>query len=197
MLSFQFSDGSIWNYKDTRRFGTFRVFASKKGSQSPELTHKLNKELGPDMLSDPPTQSEFISCFRRKDHWNITKAMMNQKVVAGIGNYIKAEVLYRAKISPMLLVSELSDAQLIDIYDQTCWVIKASYESRGATIRDYVMPDGTVGDYQFKFLCYSQSMCPEKHRIICHETPDKRTTWWCPECQISNIKATIQETLPN
>jgi formamidopyrimidine-DNA glycosylase len=196
MLSFQFSDGSVWNYKDTRRFGTFRVFASKTGSQSPELIKKLNKDLGPDMLSAPPTVSEFISRFRRKNHWNITKAMMNQKVVAGIGNYIKAEVLYRAKISPMLLVSELSDAQLIEIYEQTCWVIKASYESRGATIRDYVMPDGSVGDYQFKFLCYSQSRCPEKHRIVRHETPDKRTTWWCPECQKSKASSTTkQETL--
>ena len=145
------------------------------------------------MLSDPPTASQFIDRLRRKPHWNITKALMDQSIVSGIGNYIKAEVLYRAKVSPWMSVADLSDAQLTEIYEATCWVIKASYESRGVTLRDYVMPDGSTGDYQFNFLCYSQRTDPLGNPIKKETTPDGRTTWWCPEIQ--SAPTFVQTTL--
>lgn len=190
MVAFEFSDGSCWYYRDSRRFGTFRIFRASDG----ELQRKLDS-LGPDMLSDPPTASQFIDRLRRKSHWNITKALMDQSVVSGIGNYIKAEVLYRARISPWVSVSDLSDAQLTEIYEATCWVIKASYESRGVTLRDYVMPDGSTGDYQFQFLCYSQPTDPLGNPIKKETTPDGRTTWWCPEIQSASEKSVVQTTL--
>ena len=55
---------------------------------------------------------------------------------------------------------ELSDEELKRLYDASLWVIKASYDARGATIRDYEMPDGTKGDYKFKFKVYSQRKDP-------------------------------------
>ncbi len=109
--------------------------------------------------------------------------MMNQKVVAGIGNYIKAEALYRAKISPHRTVESLSDEELHNLYRCSLWVIKASYEARGATIRNYEMPDGSKGDFKFNFQVYAQETDPDGRIVIRDKTPDGRTTHWVKEIQ--------------
>tara|TARA_R110002020_G_scaffold205131_2_gene409678 strand:+ start:10734 stop:11561 length:828 start_codon:yes stop_codon:yes gene_type:complete len=178
MVSLETDSGKKWYYKDARRFGTFKVFHRDNSA----LTKKLNT-LGPDMLSAPPTFEEFEIRMRKKDHWNIAKALMDQKVVSGIGNYIKAEVLYGAGISPWREVNTLNQDELKEIYHHSLWVINAAYECRGASIKDYVLPDGTKGDYKFKFKVYSKKVSPEGHRVICEETPDRRKTWWCPDYQ--------------
>ncbi|MHA1286820.1 MAG: Fpg/Nei family DNA glycosylase [Candidatus Thorarchaeota archaeon] len=178
MLKLETLDGKLTYYRDTRRFGTFKIFHKDNSTLDKKLA-----TLGPDMLNDPPSFDEFVMRLRKKNHWNITKALMDQKVVSGIGNYIKAEVLYRAKISPWHTVEELTDDDLRAIYDQTRFVIQASYDCRGATIRDYVLPDGSTGDYRFEFECYSKRVSKHGHKVIQEETPDRRRTWWCPDYQ--------------
>ena len=95
-----------------------------------------------------------------------------------------AEALYIAKISPHRFVHELNDEELKRLYDASLWVIKASYDARGATIRDYVMPDGTKGDFKFKFKVYSQRKDPLGHSVIKEATADGRTTHWVAEVQV-------------
>ena len=178
MLKLETDGEQMTYYKDTRRFGTFKIF-HKDNSR---LDKKL-QTLGPDMLNDPPTFEEFLVCLRKKNHWNITKALMDQKVVCGIGNYIKAEVLYRAKVSPWRNVGDISDEELEEIYKQTKFVIQSSYDKKGATIRDYVMPDGSIGAYRFEFEVYAKKVSKHGHKVLQEDTPDKRKTWWCPDYQ--------------
>ena len=178
MLKLETDGEQMTYYKDTRRFGTFKIF-HKDNSR---LDKKL-QTLGPDMLNDPPTLEEFLVCLRKKNHWNITKALMDQKVVCGIGNYIKAEVLYRAKVSPWRNVGDISDDELEKIYKQTKFVIQSSYDKKGATIRDYVMPDGSTGAYRFEFEVYAKRVSKHGHQVVQENTPDKRKTWWCPDYQ--------------
>lgn len=180
-LSFLRGDGKTVHYKDYRRFGTFKIFKSE--SAQDKLNRKLEKDLGPDILNETVDFETWEQRFRKVNHYNITKAMMNQKVVAGIGNYIKAEALYHAKISPYRLVSDLSQEELKRLYDASLWVIKASYDARGATIRDYVMPDGSKGDFKFEFHVYSQRTDRLGHKVIREKTPDGRTTHWVPQIQ--------------
>ena len=92
--------------------------------------------------------------------------------------------MYIAKISPHRFVNELNDEELKRLYDASLWVIKASYDARGATIRDYVMPDGTKGDFKFKFKVYSQRKDPLGHSVIKEATADGRTTHWVAEVQV-------------
>ena len=108
---------------------------------------------------------------------------MDQKVLAGVGNYIKAEALYRAGISPHRVNSSLTDEELARLNKETKWVIRASYASRGARISTYELPDGSTGTYNFKFLVYRRKVDPEGHRVVREETRDKRTTHWVPERQ--------------
>ena len=181
-LCFIRDDGKRCHYKDYRRFGTFKIFNPETAPS--KLERKLQKDLGPDILNEEVTFADWQQRFRKVNHYNVTKAMMNQKVVSGIGNYIKAEALYRAGISPHRTVESLSDAELQDLYRCSLWVIKASYEARGATIRNYEMPDGSKGDFKFKFQVYAQETDPSGRTVIRDKTPDGRTTHWVKENSI-------------
>jgi formamidopyrimidine-DNA glycosylase len=189
-FTLEFSDGTQAHYRDTRRFGTFKFFQTNSEA---ELQTKLSK-IGPDMLSESVSDEFFIERLRKKNHWNICKAIMNQQVVSGVGNYIKAEALYKARINPHAKVEDLSDDNLKDLNKQIKSVIYSSFANRGATFRDYVMPDGDVGTYAFQFEVYSKSSDPYMNRVVREETPDKRTTHWVPEIQTIGRITELVET---
>lgn len=172
------STGGDYFYRDPRKFGTFKFMRDPEALQD-----KLHKLLGPDMLAEDVSDTDFITAVRRKKHWNVTRAIMDQKVIAGIGNYIKAEALYYAKINPWKKIEQLTEDQLKSLNYYLKWVIRAAYEAKGATIKDYVLPDGTTGDYKFQFAVYSKRQCPDGHPVKHEETPDRRTTWWVPQIQ--------------
>ena len=176
-LTMEFSDGTQAHYRDNRRFGTFKFF-----DNDAELQTKLQK-IGPDMLSESVSDELFTRRLRRKNHWNICKAIMNQEVISGVGNYIKAEALYKASINPEALVSDLTDSDLFILSQKIKSVIYSSYQSRGASFRDYVPPDGSIGTYTFAFECYAQRQDPAGRQVVRSTTPDGRTTHWVPEVQ--------------
>lgn len=183
------TDGQTAHYKDTRKFGTFKFF---QADSEAKLEKKL-QTLGPDMLSENVSEELFIERFRKRNHYNICKALMDQKIVSGIGNYIKAEALYKAKINPHATVEDLTDTQLRLLCQKVKSVIYSSYQSRGASFRDYVIPDGSVGTYAFKFDVYARPKDPQGRTVIKEETPDGRTTHWVPDIQKADI--TLQSAL--
>ncbi len=169
-----------FHYKDTRKFGTFKFFEDKPDL----LLKKLEKDLGPDMLNENVDNGTFITQLRKKDNHNICKVIMNQKVIAGVGNYIKSEALYKAKIDPWKTVGMITDAELILLNQKIKEVIYSAYQSKGATFSDYELPDGTIGTYTFKFEVYNQRKDPNGHNVIREVTPDKRMTHWIKEVQV-------------
>ena len=175
-------------YVDYRKFGTFKIFHDK-----PETLQKKLGTLGPDLLNEEVSEDLFLSRMRgehtRKgyNHKEVTQVMMDQKAVAGIGNYIKAEALYMAEINPKARVGDLSDAEIRELGRASIWVIKASYKARGATIRNYKLPNGDVGDYKFEFQVYSQKTDPSGNKVIREQTADKRTTHWVSEIQTRGV----------
>ena len=176
-LKFSFSDNTEVHYNDPRNFGTIKVVLGKH-----TLIKKL-KSLGPDMLAEDVTDQKFIERLRKKPTWGITKALMDQSVVAGVGNYIKADSLWLAKISPHKTVADLSDGDLAVLNRSIKKVIRESYESGGATIKSYSGFDEEDGEYGRRFLVYGQESDPDGNEVIREETDDKRTTHWCPEVQ--------------
>ena len=81
-------------FKDQRHFGTLK-FVQEAG-----MTKKL-KQLGPDVLSVELTKDKWLSLCKKYGHWTMPKLIMNQGKISGIGNYLKCEVLYMARISPI------------------------------------------------------------------------------------------------
>jgi len=177
-IKIRFSDKTHVYFNDTRNFGTIKLVKGKS-----ELIKKL-KSLGPDMLSEDVDNITFLSALRKKNKHNICKVLMDQSVIAGVGNYVKAEALWLAKINPASNVQDLEDYQLIDLNESIKSVLRASYESGGATIKSYKNFDGEIGDYSSRFLVYNQKTDPHGNEVVKFQTPDGRTTHWVPEVQI-------------
>ena len=171
------NDGEVY-FNDQRNFGTIKFVRGKF-----QLIEKL-KSLGPDMLAQDVTNNEFIKKLRSCDEWTITKALMDQSIVAGIGNYIKADSLWLAKISPHRKILDMTDIELGSLNSSIKQVMRESYKSGGATISTYRNFDGSEGEYNQRFLVYNQKTDPDGNEIIREITDDKRTTHWCPAVQI-------------
>jgi len=175
------------SYNDSRRFGTFKMLHDPDGSL---LDAKL-ATLGPDLLADPGVDAAlWLSRLRARDHRNVCDALMDQRVIAGIGNYLKAEALYRARINPHANVGDLSDDDLEALRVASVTCIRQSYASKGATLRDYRLPDGSPGQASFQFLCYGRDRDPDGCAVVRERTPDKRTTHWVPQVQVVGTPTT-------
>ena len=173
-----FSDGTEVYYNDPRNFGTIKFVHGKH-----LMIDKL-KSFGPDMLSELVDDDLFFTRLRIKKNWTVAKAVMDQSVIAGVGNYVKADALWLSRISPHRLVNSLSDEDLSNLNRSIQQVLKESYDSGGATIRSYSGFDDEFGDYGRKFLVYSQDYDLDGNKVIKEETTDGRNTWWVPDVQI-------------
>jgi len=169
-------DGPIF-YNDTRNFGTLKFVQGKK-----PIIDKLNS-LGPDLLAEECPDEVFVNSLRRKDKKTIVEALMDQSVVSGVGNYVKAEALYLAKISPHRTVSSLTNSELCDLNAAVRSVLVNSFESGGATLQSYQDFYGEVGDATQRFAVYGRKADPEGREIIKEQTKDGRTTHWVPAVQ--------------
>ena len=173
---FRFSDGTEVFFEDVRRFGNIEFITFER------LLEKLTK-VGPDMLNSDVQYSEFRDRLYRRPDKNICKALMDQKVVAGVGNYIKSEALYRAGISPHRKINEIPEDKLRSLCDWIKNICRKSYEQGGATLATYTDMDNNHGDFVFSFNVYRKEMDPLGNKVIHEVTGDDRMTHWVPEIQ--------------
>ena len=177
-IKITFDDDDVVYFNDIRNFGTFQI------KTKDELTKK-KKSIGPDMLNDPP--HNFIEILRKKNNKNICEVIMNQKVVSGVGNYIKAESLWLAKINPHSTIKNLTDNDLKRLELAIREVITKSYKSQGASLKTYTNFDNETGEATDFFKVYSKKFDSLGNKVIKEETPDKRTTHWSRDRQIFGV----------
>lgn len=168
-ISIEFETNELIYFNDIRSFGTFQVKIKD------DLNKKL-KTIGPDMLSAPPSCKDFTSILRKKDNKNICEVLMNQNVVSGIGNYIKAESLWLSRINPFASIKDLTDDHLQALYFAVLFVIRNSYASQGATLQTYYTFDDEKGSYVDQLYIYGKKKDWHGYDVMKAETPDKRTT---------------------
>ena len=176
-ISINFNDGSKAYYTDVRNFGTLKFVFEKE-----DLRKKINT-LGPDMLSQDVPYILFKERIKKKLNWSVAKTIMNQGVISGVGNYVKAEALWRSKISPLRKVSSLSDLEIMILNKNIKGVLRDSYSNGGATIKNYKTFGGSNGSYSRRFAVYNQSKDPNGFSVVKQKTDDGRTTHWVPEVQ--------------
>ena len=165
-------------FNDQRRFGTIKFVSGVE-------THKKKlASLGPDILEDPPLAPElFAERILKKPTRTISEALMDQSCVAGVGNYLRSEILYDCKVDPWRCVTDITSEEFVKLCEATIRIAKKSYKSQGATIKTYRNIDRSEGTTQFNFKAYGQKHCPSGHAITREETRDGRTSWWCSICQ--------------
>ncbi len=175
-VKFILNDGPVY-YNDQRNFGTLKFVRGKF-----QLIEKL-KAMGPDMLAEDISDADFFKSLRAKPNWEITKAIMDQSIIAGVGNYIKSDSLWLAGISPKRTVASLTDQELSALNRSIKHIMRESFQSGGATIRTYKSFNGEEGDYSRRFLVYNQSVDPDGNEVIKESTQDGRSTYWSPTLQ--------------
>jgi len=175
-VEFVLNDGSVF-YNDIRNFGTLKFVKGKEA-----LIKKL-QSLGPDLLSEECPNDVFISRLRTQNKKTIVQALMDQSVVAGVGNYIKADALWLSKLSPHRIVSGISDEDLIILNKSIRQIMVESFQSGGATIQSYSDFNGNPGEYGSKFIVYNKKVDPDGNPVSSEQTKDGRTTWWSPKRQ--------------
>jgi len=177
-LEILFKSGEELYFNDIRNFGTFNIKNSK------ELGKKL-QSLGPDMLSSPP--DNFITILRKHDNKNICKVLMDQSIISGVGNYIKAESLWLSNINPHAFVKSLTDKNLVTLKNAIYLIMQTSYKNNGATIQSYYSFDGQKGTQSERFYVYGRKIDHYNNSVLKEETPDKRKTHWSPEKQLIGV----------
>ena len=163
---------------DQRHFGTIKFLTTKQ-----DLEKKL-KELGPDMLNDPKMNYKlFKERLLKYKHWNIVKALMCQKIISGIGNYLKSESLYHARLSPFLKVEDLSEEQFYNLYQSIRLKIVSSYNQGGVSVKNFADVDDKKGQYHFTFQVYCEKYDKKGNKVEKVILDDKRSTYYVPSLQ--------------
>jgi endonuclease-8 len=136
-----------------------------------ELTSRSTRRLGPDILADPPDLAAMVGNLRREHQAReLGDALLDQRIVAGIGNLWKAESLWRARVSPWLPLGSATDDELERVLREAAWLMRGSVEG-GREERAVYRKTGRP--------------CPRCHRPIRSrgQGDDNRTAYWCPGCQ--------------
>jgi len=170
----------IITYNDSRRFGYIDLFKKKELRE-----HFLLSKIGVEPLGRELT-TEYLQNNFKKRVINIKNALIDQKIIAGIGNIYASEILYKAKINPLRKVNSLSQNDLNSIITYTKIILKKSIDVGGTTIRDHMQPDGSLGYFKQKLQVYGKTneKCKTCNSFIVKEVISNRSTFICRHCQI-------------
>jgi formamidopyrimidine-DNA glycosylase len=137
-----FTDGSKLFFNDQRKFGWMRLMPAL---EIPEID--FFKKVGPEPLDDDFTVDRFIERLQRRKNSNIKSVLLDQTVVAGIGNIYADESLWSAKIHPAALVKDIPKTKLVLLYNAVRDVLNLSISKGGSTDKNYVDAQGRKGSY--------------------------------------------------
>jgi formamidopyrimidine-DNA glycosylase len=177
-----FTDGSKLFFNDQRKFGWMRLLPT---NQIPEID--FMKTVGPEPLESDFTADVFIGGLQRRKNSAIKAVLLDQTVLAGIGNIYADESLYVAKIHPETPVYKISKIKLVTLHKSIVDVLKLSIEKGGSTDRNYVNAEGKKGSYiEFAQVFRKEGTpCPRCGTEIIKIRSAGRGTHLCPKCQKS------------
>lgn len=179
-VTIEFTDGSQLFFNDQRKFGWVKLIPT---AEIPELA--FMKKVGPEPLEADFTVQEFVERFKRRARTNIKAALLDQSVVAGVGNIYADESLWGAKVHPSRLVSTITSAEFKKLYTELRAVMNLSIEKGGSSNRNYVNAEGKRGSYMdFARVFRREGLpCPRCGTTIEKLRVAGRGTHICPHCQ--------------
>lgn len=176
-LLFTFDNGQQLALSDLRKFAKAEVLSEN------ELKKELSS-LGPEPLEKDFTPERFKQCLREKKG-KIKQVLMDQSVIAGIGNIYSDESLWRAKVHPLKEVSQLSEKELKNIYQALRKVLSLAINLCGESISDYRTPSGETGFFDKARKVYRREgeKCNRCGATIKRIKLAGRSAHFCPSCQ--------------
>lgn len=180
-VTLYFTDGTQLFFNDQRKFGWVRLMPT---IEIPNID--FMKKVGPEPLEDTFTVSDFAQRLSRRPKTNIKAALLDQSVIAGVGNIYADESLWGAKLHPKRLVSTLSDSDIEQLYHELRSVMSLAIEKGGSSNHTYVNAEGKRGSYMdFARVFRREGLaCPRCQTTIEKSRVAGRGTHTCPQCQV-------------
>jgi formamidopyrimidine-DNA glycosylase len=180
-VTLTFKDGSRLFFNDQRKFGWMRLMPTAE-----VVNLDFFKKVGPEPLAADFSWQDFRERLMRRKNTNVKAALLDQTVVAGIGNIYADESLWGAKIHPLSPVRDLTDAQFKLLYRELIDVLRLAIAKGGSTDKNYVDAEGKRGSYlSFAKVFRKQGQpCPRCGTIIIKLRVAGRGTHICPHCQV-------------
>lgn len=177
----EFQDGSHLYFNDQRKFGWMKLYPTE---EVPHIT--FMQTVGPEPLEATFTSKQFIERMRRRNNTAVKATLLDQTVLAGVGNIYADESLWGARIHPATRVREVSDSQLATLLREVKDVMNLSIEKGGSTDRNYVNAEGKKGSYiDFARVFRKEGQpCPRCGAVIVKIRVAGRGTHLCPVCQV-------------
>lgn len=179
-VTLTFTDGSRLFFNDQRKFGWMRLIPTLEVEQL-----DFFKKVGPEPLAADFTAAQFAERLMRRPKSLIKVALLDQTVVAGVGNIYADESLWGAKIHPAARVQNVPSKKIAKLFEALQKVLRLSIEKGGSTDKNYVNAKGEKGSYlQFANVFKRQGQpCPRCGTAIIKTRVAGRGTHTCPSCQ--------------
>lgn len=180
-VTFTFDDGSHLYFNDQRKFGWIRLLPTL---EVPNID--FMKKVGPEPLEAEFTAEQFAERFKRRARTSIKAALLDQTVVAGVGNIYADESLWGAKIHPQRLVGAVTEKEFTRLFTELRSVMNTAIEKGGSTDKNYVNAEGKRGSYLSFARVFRREgkPCPRCGTTIIKFKTAGRGTHICPHCQI-------------
>jgi len=178
---FEMQDGARVTFNDARRFGVMDLWPTEDLGN-----HRLLRSIGPEPLGNGFSAEVLAEAFRGKAA-PVKAALLDQGIVAGLGNIYVSEALARAGISPTRAAGRIGRDRLERLVPAIRQVLEEAIEAGGSSLRDHRQANGELGYFQHAFRVYDQEGKP-CHTEGCAGTIRRivqggRSTYYCPACQ--------------
>lgn len=178
IVIYSFYDGSALHYNDVRKFGTIEVYK--------EDNYLACKSLS--VLGEEPFEiscESFYDSLKKRGKAPIKEALLDQRLIVGIGNIYDSEILFKTKINPHKKAEDISFIEAKEILNATREILEKAIEEGGSTIRSYHPEAGKSGNMQNNLQAYGKEneKCPICGSPIRRISQGGRSTFYCPSCQ--------------
>lgn len=179
-VQFEFTDGSALRYNDVRKFGRMQLIATGTERQVTSIG-KLGLE-----PNSPEFTLEYLDKKLKTKKKNIKNSLLDQTVVAGLGNIYVDEVLWQSKIHPLSVANKIPQDKIKLLHDNINTEITNAIKLRGTTVHTYLDANGQIGDFQEHLQVYGHAgeKCANCGTILEKIKVSGRGTTFCSKCQV-------------
>lgn len=178
---FHMDNGARITFNDPRRFGAMDLMTTATAEQ-----HKLLAAIGPEPLGNGFNEAHLIAALSGRNT-PIKAALLDQRIVAGLGNIYVCEALYRAGIHPARKAGRISRARIAALVPIIRQVLTEAIEAGGSSLRDFRQADGELGYFQHSFDVYGREGAPCRNpdcgQPIRRIVQSGRSSFYCRQCQ--------------
>ncbi len=178
---FNMEGGARIAFNDPRRFGAMDLLDTATAE-----AHPLLAKLGPEPLGNAFNEDYLIKAFETRRS-PVKSALLDQRIIAGLGNIYVCEVLHKTGISPTRLAGQISKARVATLVPAVREVLTAAIKAGGSSLKDFRQASGELGYFQHSFATYDREGQPCQNEgcggTVKRIVQSGRSTFYCPKCQ--------------